>query len=216
MKKNMEAGPAGVQPAGRLPNKRALQKNRTRRAILQAGREVFAARGFEAPNVADLARAAGISRATFYLHYQSREEVMQAVFEREVRWQLRRYRTLTADIVASKRKLLGWAERFIAGFKTERHYVLIIYRALSVDPKNLAPIMRARYRTVRAVARRVPAFRLLGANGKLDRERAIEMYFLTQRLEDVSLLWAFEDEWTADIDFALRSVVNSLFAFARD
>lgn len=43
---------------------------------------LFAERGYEAVRVEDVARAAGVSRATFYNHFSEREEVLGALFER--------------------------------------------------------------------------------------------------------------------------------------
>jgi AcrR family transcriptional regulator len=91
--------------------------------ILHAGRDVFAQHGFRTPRVEDVARAAGISRATFYLHFDSLEELIQAVFEREVRYQLRRYRGLTAEVLANERAARGWLEHFFASFRRERQYI---------------------------------------------------------------------------------------------
>lgn len=196
-------------------NKRDLQKVRTRKLILQAGREIFASRGFDTPSVDDVARAAGISRAAFYLHYKSREELMFAVFEREVHWLQRRYRSLSADMLESERKFRGWAERFIAGFRTERQYVLIIFRALSVDPAKLKVIFDGREQVVRALGRRLPAFRIFHEDGSTDRQRVIALHVLTSRLEDVSLYSAF-NEWSEDLDIALSLVTREFLAFARN
>lgn len=44
--------------------------------------ELFAERGYDAVRVEDVARAAGVSRATFYNHFSERDEVLGALFER--------------------------------------------------------------------------------------------------------------------------------------
>jgi AcrR family transcriptional regulator len=214
-KTEVESGKrASLPPGSRPPNKRAIQKARTRRIILHAGREVFATRGFETPRIEDVSRAAGISRAAFYLHYKSREELMYAVFEREVRWQLRRYRSLTPAIFESSRKLRGWAERFIGSFHSERQYMLIIYRALSNDPKLLSLIFRERDRVVRSIGRRVPALGIFRTDGTIDPERQTGMHILTTKLEDVSLYAAF-NEWNEFLDISLTQVTRDFIAFAK-
>lgn len=43
---------------------------------------LFADRGYEAVRVEDVAKAAGVSRATFYNHFSEREEVLAALIER--------------------------------------------------------------------------------------------------------------------------------------
>lgn len=58
------------------PVTRAEQKRLTRAGIVAAGRELFHRDGYTATGAEALARAAGISRATFYLHFRSKAEVV--------------------------------------------------------------------------------------------------------------------------------------------
>ena len=52
---------------------------RNRRALLDAGREVFAARGLEA-TLDDVARAAGVGVGTAYRHFANKQELAAAIF----------------------------------------------------------------------------------------------------------------------------------------
>ncbi|MDZ3831178.1 MAG: TetR/AcrR family transcriptional regulator [Sphingopyxis sp.] len=47
--------------------------------IFRAAREVFAAQGFAAARMDDIAKAAGLSKATLYLHFASKEELFFAL-----------------------------------------------------------------------------------------------------------------------------------------
>ncbi|MFI8093025.1 TetR/AcrR family transcriptional regulator [Streptomyces sp. NPDC086080] len=58
------------------------KRNGTRDAILDSALRLFAEQGYDAVRVQDLARAAGVSRATFYNHFSEREEVLGALFQR--------------------------------------------------------------------------------------------------------------------------------------
>ena len=57
-------------------------KDVTRDAILASALELFAQRGYGAVRVEDVARAAGVSRATFYNHFSEREEILATLFDR--------------------------------------------------------------------------------------------------------------------------------------
>jgi AcrR family transcriptional regulator len=46
--------------------------------IERAGMDLFAERGYESVTVQDIATAAGIGRRTFFRHYRSKEELLQA------------------------------------------------------------------------------------------------------------------------------------------
>ena len=57
-------------------------KELSRDAILASALDLFARRGYGAVRVEDVARAAGVSRTTFYNHFSEREEILAALFER--------------------------------------------------------------------------------------------------------------------------------------
>ncbi|RMI34902.1 TetR/AcrR family transcriptional regulator [Nocardia stercoris] len=69
---------SSAAPRGSL---REEQKRSTRARIVETARELFATRGYSAVRVDDIAGAAGCSRATFYLHFPGKPEVLRAVAE---------------------------------------------------------------------------------------------------------------------------------------
>jgi AcrR family transcriptional regulator len=199
------------ETAGGKVSKWDLRKIRTRRLILRSGRELFARKGFNAPRVEDIARAAGVSRAAFYLHFKSIDEVVQAVFVREIRWQLRRYRSLDGETLRSERRIRGWLERFFASFNAERHYVLIIFRAYSMDPANVRLVFDEHNRLIRRLARRVPELRMLTPAGDVDPVRAIQFGGFLRRIETMSLYSAFDaysDQSTLALELLCRDLAD--------
>jgi AcrR family transcriptional regulator len=69
-------------PAARAPDHRVrtgrARRARTEARILAAALEVFAEKGPDAPVVDDFVRAAGVARGTFYNHFQSVEQLLEA------------------------------------------------------------------------------------------------------------------------------------------
>ncbi len=61
--------------------KRARSKAANRRAILAAGRKVFARIGFEAATVRDIIRETDLAAGTFYNYFKSKEDVFEAIAE---------------------------------------------------------------------------------------------------------------------------------------
>jgi AcrR family transcriptional regulator len=61
-----------------LLDRRAAQKARTRATIKAVAHEMFAARGFEATPIVDIAAAAGVSVQTVFNHFASKEELFFA------------------------------------------------------------------------------------------------------------------------------------------
>ncbi len=51
----------------------------TRRRLLEAARQVIAARGYEATGVLDITEAADVSKGTFYLHFKDKEDLTRVL-----------------------------------------------------------------------------------------------------------------------------------------
>ncbi|MEG8177647.1 TetR/AcrR family transcriptional regulator [Nocardia terpenica] len=92
--------------------------------ILDAAAALFAERGVAATQMADIARAAGCSRATLYRYFDSRRAVQLAFVHREAR---RLATTLTADL----RTIPDPTTRIVEG-------VLATLRAVRADPLLIA------------------------------------------------------------------------------
>src|SRR5258708_14847985 len=55
---------------------RETKKRRTRETIVAAAMELFAARGFDAVTVAEIARAAGVSEKTVFNYFPAKEDLV--------------------------------------------------------------------------------------------------------------------------------------------
>ncbi|NMO20610.1 TetR/AcrR family transcriptional regulator [Pyxidicoccus fallax] len=60
------------------PNRRAIQKEETRRAVLDAAREEFERVGFESANLRSIAARAGVSAGTVLHYYGDKRELLHA------------------------------------------------------------------------------------------------------------------------------------------
>jgi AcrR family transcriptional regulator len=54
-----------------------------RRQIVDGAREIFLARGFDAASMADIAKAAGVSKGTLYVYFKNKEELFSAIVQVE-------------------------------------------------------------------------------------------------------------------------------------
>jgi len=61
------------------PNKREEQRQRTRRAILDAGCALMARQGYDGTNVGQIARQVGVAHGTVYYHFSDKRAVLLAV-----------------------------------------------------------------------------------------------------------------------------------------
>ncbi|CAI9410539.1 TetR/AcrR family transcriptional regulator [Nocardioides sp. T2.26MG-1] len=58
---------------------RDAQKQMTTRLLLESGLRVFQEKGYAAATIDDIATGAGTTRTTFYLHFSSKSQLMQAI-----------------------------------------------------------------------------------------------------------------------------------------
>ena len=61
------------------PNPTALQDSAKRRQIMDGARAVFLAQGFDAASMGEIARAAGVSKGTLYVYFDSKEKLFEAI-----------------------------------------------------------------------------------------------------------------------------------------
>ena len=69
---------------GHAPRRRTQVERRaaTRAALLDAGRDLFAAKGFAGAGREEIVERAGVTRGAMYHHFASKEDLFRAVYER--------------------------------------------------------------------------------------------------------------------------------------
>jgi AcrR family transcriptional regulator len=82
MDTSIPTDPTPTAAIGR-PDRRARNRARTRRALIDAAIERFAAEGFGAVSVEHIADAAGVSPRTFFRYFPTKEDVVFADYEAE-------------------------------------------------------------------------------------------------------------------------------------
>ncbi|MEU8132973.1 TetR/AcrR family transcriptional regulator [Streptodolium elevatio] len=60
---------------------RARQREQTRHALTREGRRLFAAQGYTAVGLAEIVRAAGVTKGALYHHFEGKADLFRAVLE---------------------------------------------------------------------------------------------------------------------------------------
>ena len=95
MKKTMKHSPIRAIAAAPQPmTRRALAKQLTRAKLLEAAREMFATRGYEAATVRDIAAAAGLSTGAVFASFADKADLFNEVIVAE-------YEFMHASMVAA-------------------------------------------------------------------------------------------------------------------
>ncbi len=75
----------------------ATEDSAKRRQIIEGARELFLAQGFDAASMGEIARAAGVSKGTLYVYFESKEHLFEAIVEDERRAQAEQVFSLDSD-----------------------------------------------------------------------------------------------------------------------
>jgi TetR/AcrR family transcriptional regulator, mexJK operon transcriptional repressor len=111
-------------------------------AIVEAARDLFFDRGYETTSMDLIARKAGVSKATVYAHFRSKEQLLLSLIEDEVNLlKLSQQHDLPASITELEQTLLEIATNFTTLFRNDRKLALsrlVISQAHSFPESALA------------------------------------------------------------------------------
>lgn len=124
---------------------RAAQKELTRRLLLDAGLDLFVAKGYAATTVDDIASAAGTTRMTFYAYFPSKVDLMKALISERLNAALDRvpsaeHGSTERELVAvvedgSPARIRAWLAATSARWDAIRPYTTAAHEAAAVDPE---------------------------------------------------------------------------------
>jgi AcrR family transcriptional regulator len=103
--------PAAGRPAGpaRLPAVRDELRKLTHERLITAAQAVFERDGYVKATVGNISAAANVNRATFYLHFNNKSEVLLAVMRRGLADMSDYWKMLDAALVAGSREAIHTA-----------------------------------------------------------------------------------------------------------
>jgi len=102
--------------------------------ILEGARSVFLAQGFDAASMEQVARAAGVSKGTLYVYFQSKQALFSALVREESRQTAERLFELQGDGLPVREVLTRLGDSFIAKMLRPDH-VALMRMVIAVAPK---------------------------------------------------------------------------------
>ncbi|QCQ90175.1 TetR/AcrR family transcriptional regulator [Rhodococcus sp. SGAir0479] len=173
----------------RKPTQRDEQKRLTRRRLLECARDLFAAHGYAAVKIDDIASAAGCSRATFYLHFTGKTDVLRKIGSESMD---PRAASVYADLdevlgTGSRAEFTRWIERAIDWFDRNRAILPAWDEALVLEPDFREPARAA----IAALPDAMPAY-LARWGDERRREARVRIELLVTQLERFFTRWAVQ------------------------
>ncbi|PTR30379.1 TetR family transcriptional regulator [Rhodococcus sp. OK519] len=177
-----------IEP-GRRPTQRDEQKRLTRLRLLDCARELFAANGYAAVKVDDITSAAGCSRATFYLHFTGKTDVLRRIGSESME---PRAASVYADLdevleCGSREEFVRWVERAVDWFERNRAILPAWDEALVLEPDFREPARDA----ISALPDAMPSYLTRWGTAR-EQEARLRIELLVTQLERFFTRWAVQ------------------------
>ena len=117
------------------PSLRDIQRQDTRRKLIETARQEFRALGVESVTMEDVAAAAGVSRATIYLHFAGKALLLEALLEQDWAGQVSLFERLQNVDFNSADQLSAWLMRVALGMQVARDSFSIHRAAMGSNPE---------------------------------------------------------------------------------
>lgn len=192
------SAPALTRPAGSGPSPVGQAGRRTRSKLLDAGRQVFAARGYHDARVDDIVELAETSHGTFYRYFENKQALFRILAARSGRRVVTAVEALppeAADPAADGAKLLRpWLRDYLATYAAEGPVIRAWVEATwsDRDLRAASPV------EVEALRRRLARFLARRDFGDIDADALVLMAVLDRSEPELEVPAA------ADLDAFLR------------
>lgn len=124
---------------------REQQKLFTRQRLIQAALEVIADRGYAAATIDDIVAAAGASRATFYLHFKNKLELVRGLLDVLSADGLEKWKRLAEIGDPTWDELHEWVEKdAIPYYERNRSVIAAVEQAIASEPELASTEVSAR------------------------------------------------------------------------
>ncbi|MFF2085831.1 TetR/AcrR family transcriptional regulator [Nocardia sp. NPDC058176] len=177
------------EPTARRGSLREEQKRLTRARIVETARGLFETQGYSDVRVDDIAAAVGCSRATFYLHFTGKPEVLRAIANEGT---LNSVRLFYADLdrvltTGSRDAFQGWMSRAIDWFSVNRDMLPAWDQATAMEPEFRAVAREG----IMTLADSMPAYLARWPEHRRDEAR-LRIELLVAQLERFFTRWAMQ------------------------
>ncbi len=197
------------------PNLRAAQKQMTLLLIRQTAREIIYTEPYDSVTMEQIARAAGVSRATVYLHYSSKSEILLDILSENMEEQMAVYAALAQIGQVNLATIRAWLQSYRALMDRHhavRHLFSILFMQLP-DRKHF--VSNHREKAIAVLGERFPGFCLTGMRGKQREKKRVRCYLMLFELEHAAINFSLVPDMP-DIEIGLDVLAEQLLHFCQE
>jgi AcrR family transcriptional regulator len=141
-----------VSPMTKGLTLRDEQKRMTRRRLIEGALAAFERKGYAATTIDDIVAEANASRATFYLHFKSKADVVLVMAQTLGRRWRELYLELTSGERLSRKELYDWVDAMAGHYRTNRASLAALEQAAAVEPEVAAVRLANHQESIAVVA----------------------------------------------------------------
>jgi AcrR family transcriptional regulator len=151
---------------------------------MDAGERVLAEKGYLATTIDDIGSEAGTSRATFYLHFSSKNELMKALLDRHLAAGLERFALLDEILLLTgeegRAAMRQWLAEWLDIWRRGAQVYASVTQAAAADPE----LAHSQIQNGPVLIGSLEHAAWMGADGQSEdrRERALMLELMTRRL----------------------------------
>lgn len=165
------------------PNLRKMQKAMTLSLIRDSARNLFYTKPFDGITIDHIASAAGVSRATVYLHFSNKHEILLDILAENLGDQMAIYRALTDIKAVNRSSIREWLQRY-RDLMDKHHAVRHLFSIaimLMPDRQNIAS--NHREQAIAILGERFEGFSLAKLKGEKRERKRVQCYLMLFQLE---------------------------------
>jgi len=161
-----------------------LQKEDSRRRLIEAAERVFSRSGYLAPSVDDIAQEAGVSRQTFYRHYDGKLAIAMEYFERENDVSLPLWLRIGEEDFADPEVVSAWITMLFDFNEAKRQSLRTFIEMGTVEPKFIDRVKELFPTIIERLGDKIPAFAAARGKGPTARRRWVNAWLFFYHLRE--------------------------------
>lgn len=158
--------------------------------IRTSARKLFYENGYQASSVGEIAKAAGVSRATIYLHFRTRDDILFEILKEDMRDQLQHFDRLAALPQVNKTAIKKWLLALQKAMDAHRASINLFVVAFDLSKELKASADRHRDAAIMRLGVRFKGFDLAAFEPDQRAAQRIKCYFMLFLIESASITFS--------------------------
>jgi len=207
--------PGGRRLKSKPPADRKWRSAETRNRLLNAALALFMKENYPRVSIEDIAKRAGLSRAAFYLHYSSKDEILIDFVRRSAAELDYYYRGFKPSEIPSKDRIREFIITSIDVRHRYRKLLALYFQAASLNTEIYRIFALNRDRHIAVLGENLSAFRDMGRGPEIERRRRAKAKLLIWQVEQMTTYEAFIPA-AGDLEAEVDALTDAFDAFVHE